>query len=1029
MTSSPSSYKPKGAIAWMAANPVAANICLAILIVGGFFVSRMVKQEVFPEFDLGIVSVSVPYPGASPEEVESGIILAIEEAVQGLEGIDEIRSIAYEGVAAVEIEALDGADIDKLSREVENEINAITTFPDDAEDPKVTTSGHKREVISCAIYGEVGEHVLNDRAEELRYALLAHPLITQVDVSETRPHEIRIEVPQATLRRYHLTLSAIASRIRNASMDRPGGSLKTDGGEILVRMSERKESALEYGRIPIISQADGSRVLLKDMAGIKEGFSDTVHASFFNGKPAVILEVYRVGDQKPIEIAQAVKDVMATYKAGLPQGIQVDLVRDLSDIFKQRASLLTKNAIIGLILVFVLLALFLDLGLSFWVSMGIPASILGSFLILPWFGFSINMVTMFAFIVTLGIVVDDAIVVGENVYYNRQQGMPPLNAAITGTREIFVPVTFSILTNLVAFVPLFFVPGFMGKVFKMIPLVVIAVLSLSLFESLFILPSHLAHPLRRTSKKKARGRSFSKAFSAFVENRYGPFIATCIQHRYMVFALCLWLLIVTIGFIKSGRMGLEMFPKVESDYAYVTVTLPYGSSEKAVYDIHDKLVASAQKVIEENGGETLSQGLLTQINENMITARLILTPPKIRPISTQTLTELWREKTGPLAGIESASFQSDRGGPGSGKGLTIELSHRDTDVLQRASVDLAEVLREFPNASDIDDGSASGKAQYDFTLLPLGEHMGFQADDVAVQIRNAFYGAEAQRLQRGRNEVKVMVRLPESERETEHTLETMLLMSSQGKEALLRDIVRMEKGRAYTSIVRREGKRVSSVTADVTPRSMAGLIVNEITEDQLPALMKTYPGLTYSFQGRQAEMGESMASLRRGLLLALLVIFCLLAIPLKSYVQPLLIMACIPFGIVGAVIGHLALGYSLSIMSMFGLVALSGVVVNDSLVLIDFINRKVASGMETAQAVQAAGIHRFRPIILTTLTTFGGLSPMIFENSRQARFLIPMAISLGFGIMFATLITLILVPILYMILEDVKSLFAVTRHQ
>lgn len=1024
MTSSPSSAKPRGAIAWMASNHVAANICLALLVVGGFFVSRMVKQEVFPEFDMGVVSVTVAYPGASPEEVESGIILAIEEAVQGLEGVDEIRSIAYEGVAAVEIEALDGADIDKLSREVENEINAITTFPDDAEDPKVTSSGHKHEVISYAIHGHVDEQVLNDRAEELREALLADPMITQVELSETRPHEIRVEVPQATLRRYHLTLADIASRIKNASMDRPGGSLKTDGGEIMVRMSERKESAREYGRIPIITQSDGSRVLLSDIARIEEGFSDTVQSAFFNGEPSVLIEVYRVGDQKPIEIAQAVKNVVATYQAGLPQGIHADLVRDLSDVFKQRASLLTKNAIFGLVLVFILLMVFLDLRLSFWVTMGIPASVLGSFLILPMFGFSINMITMFAFIVTLGIVVDDAIVVSENIYYNTQAGMSPLTAAITGTSEIYVPVTYSVLTNLVAFVPLFFVPGFMGKVFKMIPLVVIAVLCISLFESLFILPAHLGHPFKRKSDGTPKTSSFSKAFTSFVENRYGTFVAAALRNRYIVLALCLAILIITIGYIASGRMGLETFPKVESDYAYATVTLPYGSSEKAVYAIHDKLVAAAKKVIEENGKDKLSEGILTQINENVITARMILTPPSVRPIHTQKVTDLWRTETGPLAGIESASYESDRGGPGSGKGLTIELSHRDTDILKRASGDLAEALSEFPSASDIDDGSASGKAQYDFTLLPLGEYLGFQADEVARQVRNAFYGSEAQRLQRGRNEVKVIVRLPQSERETEHTLETMLVKSPQGTEALLSDIVQMEKGRAYTSIVRRAGKRISSVTADVTPRSKAGLIVNELMSSKLPELVKTYPGLSYSFQGRQAEMQESMASLRNGLLLALLAIFCLLAIPLKSYIQPILIMSSIPFGLVGAVIGHLVLGYSLSIMSMFGLVALSGVVVNDSLVMIDFINRKVAAGLGLAQAVQAAGIHRFRPIMLTTLTTFGGLSPMIFESSRQARFMIPMAISLGFGILFATLITLVFVPVLYMILEDVKSLFS-----
>lgn len=1026
------SNNPGGPIAWMASNPVAANIFMAILIIGGLIIAPRVKQEVFPEFDMGIVRVSVAYPGASPDEVESGIILAIEEAVQNIEGISEIRSTASEGFASVEIEAIDGIDVDKMSRDVEGEINAITSFPEDAEDPRVATVNHKHEVISYAIYGDLDGIILNERAEELRDTLLSNPMITQVDISETRSHEIQINVSQDTLRRYSLSISDIAGRIKNASMDLPGGSLKTDAGEILVRMNERKEMARQYEQIPIIIQNDGSRILLRDIAHIQEGFSDSVQSAFFNGSPAVIVEVYRVGDQKPIEIADAAKTVMAEYQAGLPDGIHVSLVRDASDIFKQRANLLTTNAYIGLALVFILLTLFLDMRLSFWVSMGIPASILGSFLFLPLFGFSINMISMFAFIVTLGIVVDDAIVVSENIFYNRQHGMSSLQAAIHGTREICVPVTFSILTNLVAFIPLFFVPGFIGKVFRAIPIVVISVLSISLIESLFILPAHLGHE-RKKNKGNNQGsgkekKTFSKAFTSFVENRYGPFIAMAIEHRYIVFALCLSGLFITFGFIKSGRMGMELFPRVESDYAYVTATLPYGSSEKSVFAIHDKLVKAAHEVIDENGKDRLSNGLLTRIKENVITARLILTPPTIRPVSTQVVTDAWRKKTGPLSGIESVAFQSDRGGPGSGKSLTIELSHRDTVILRSASEELAQAIAEFPNASDIDDGSASGKRQYDFTLLPLGEHLGFQASDVARQIRNAFYGSEARRLQRGRNEIKVMVRLPEDERISEHTLETMILRSPQGNEAQLSDIVRMEKGRAYTAIERRDGKRISNVTADITPRSKSGLIVDELKAGMLPDLVQKYPGLSYSFEGRQAEMQDSISSLIRGLLMALLAIFCLLAIPLKSYFQPILIMSCIPFGLVGAVVGHIVLGYSLSVMSLFGLVALSGVVVNDSLVLIDYTNRKVASGLPLAQAVQAAGIHRFRPIILTTLTTFGGLSPMIFETSRQAKFLIPMAISLGFGIMFATAITLVLLPILYMIHEDIKRLFLTAKE-
>jgi multidrug efflux pump subunit AcrB len=657
--------------------------------------------------------------------------------------------------------------------------------------------------------------------------------------------------------------------------------------------------------------------------------------------------------------------------------------------------------------------------------MGIPASILGSFLILPFFGFSINMISMFAFIVTLGIVVDDAIVVGENIFHYRQGGMPYLDAAIQGATEIAMPVTFSILTNVVAFIPLFFIPGFLGKIFRMIPAVVIAVLAISLVESLFVLPSHLGHlKHKKSTNKKSIFRlqeNFSYAFSRFIEIHYGDFIKKTLKNRYVVLALAIAILICTIAYVKSDRMGMVMFPKSESNYAYVTVSLPYGSPEIKAQSILNRLVEGANRVIEKNGGEKLTRGVLARIDENVVSARIILTPPEQRPIGTQKVTDLWREEVGQLSGVESVSFQSDRGGPGHGKSLTVELSHRDADTLTRASEDLAEELSTFPNAKDIDDGSASGKLQYDFFMLPEGERLGFTASEVALKIRHALYGAEVQRLQRGRDEVKVIVRLPEIERNAEFTLEDMVIQSPSGVETPLSDIVRRESGRAYTSIIRRNGKRISSVEADIMPASETGLVVKELKAGILPKLAQKYPALSYSFEGRQADMKESIASLINGLMMSLIVIFCLLAIPLRSYLQPLLIMACIPFGIVGAFIGHLLLGYSLSVMSLFGVVALSGVVVNDSLVLIDCANKKKLGDMTPFEAIHSAGIQRFRPIMLTTITTFGGLAPMIFETSRQAKFLIPMAISLGFGILFATLITLVLVPVLYMILEDFKA--------
>ena len=1028
MNNNTSLVRPKGAIAWMAGNSVASNLLMIVLLVGGLIIGVQVKQEVFPEFSIDVVNVTVSYPGASPEEVERGIVLAVEEAIQGLDGVDEIKSTASEGLARISVEAVEGADVRQLAMDIEADVDAITSFPDEAERPMVAVASRRRDVASFALYGDQDERVLREKAEELRDMLLQDPNITQVELEGVRDFEIHVEIPQENLRRYGLTMADVATRISQASVELPGGSLKTKGGEILVRMRERRDLAREYARMPIITHQDGSQVLLEDLAEIREGFSDSDRYATFNGHRAVMVEVYRVGYQTPIQVADAAKAKVDEFKAGLPRGINVDLVRDHSDVFKQRADLLLNNGYLGLSLVFILLALFLEIRLAFWVSMGIPISFLGAFLLLPLADFSINMISMFAFIVTLGIVVDDAIVVGENIHYHRQTGMPYLDAAIHGAREIAMPVCFSVTTNIVAFMPLYFIPGVMGKIFGVIPVVVVTVFAVSLIESLLILPAHLGHQKDRPPRGligwvTRRQQAFSRAFTRFVEDYYGPLLRRVLNQRYLALALGILCLAVTGGYVKSGRMGLEMFPKVESDYAYVTATLPYGVAPAKTAAVQKRLVDAARKVVNEKGGDRLSTGIFAQVDDNVVKIRVFLTSPDIRPISTAELTEAWRRKVGEIPGLESLAFESDRGGPGSGKSLTVELSHRSVATLDAASKKLAQDLAYYPRLKDIDDGSAQGKEQFDFKMRPEGERMGLQAKEVALQVRHAFYGTTALKLLRGRNEVTVRVRLPEAERASEYGLENLMVRAKSGNEALLRNVVTMERGRAYTTIGRRAGRRIVSVTADVVPRSMTNTVASSLKKDVLPQLVKDYPGLTWSFEGRQAETQESLDSLMGGLLMALLGIYAMLAIPFRSFTQPFIIMTCIPFGFVGVVLGHLIMGYPLSVMSLFGLVALAGVVVNDSLVMVDFANRRRAAGMDRMDAIRQSGIQRFRPIMLTTLTTFGGLAPMIFETSRQARFMVPMAISLGFGILFATFITLLLVPILYMVLEDALDIF------
>jgi multidrug efflux pump subunit AcrB len=1025
----------RGAIAWMAGHSVTANLLMLVLLIGGAIFALKVKKEVFPDFDLDMINITVPYPGASPEEVERGILLAIEEAIVDFEGIKNLTSKAQEGAGWITVEILEGENIQQVFQDVQNEVDRITSFPEEAEEPQVVVAKRKRYAVSLALFGDQNERVLRELAEEVRDRLLQDPGITQVELVGVRQPQISIEVSQNALRRYSLTLGEIAQKIRETSVELPGGAIKAESGDVLVRIKDRRDYAREFARIPIITTEEGTRLLLEDLAVITDGFEETDNFATFNGKPAVMIEVYRVGDQTPTSISRAVeKQVKRLNRQVLPDGVFLEIRNDLSKIYQQRMNLLIRNGLLGLCLVFILLAVFLEARLAFWVSLGIPISFLGSMLILPGMGISINMVSMFAFIVTLGIVVDDAIVVGENIYYHRQSGLSWLEAAVDGAKEIAMPITFSVLTNMVAFMPMLFVPGFMGKVFRQIPIVVVSVFTISLIESLFILPAHIGHKKAHINKGPMRWlhdrqQQFGRFFTRMVGTRYGPFLDFSLRFRYVTVSIGFAVLIIAVGFVKSGRMGFELFPKVESDYAKVTAYLPFGTAFQKTLNVQENLVGAARKVVAENGGDLLSEGIFSVIDGNRAEVRVYLTPPKTRPISTARLTDLWRQAAGFIAGLESIKFESDAGGPGSGAAISVELSHRDVRVLEKAGGELAEALSFYPEIQDIDDGFSPGKQQIDFKITPEGRSLGLTSQDVARQVRHAYYGAEALRQQRGRNEIKVMVRLPRSERVSEFNLEEMILRTPSGAEIPLREAVSLERGRAYTTIDRRDGKRIITVSADARPRSKAGLILQSMKTDILPDLQGKYSGLTFSFEGRQADRRESLQSLMKGMIMALMVIYAMLAVPFNSYIQPAIIMISIPFGIVGAVVGHLIMGYSLSIISMFGIVALSGVVVNDSLVLIDFANRKQQAGLYKHDAVRQAAIHRFRPVLLTTLTTFGGLAPMIFETSRQARFLIPMAISLGFGILFATLITLVLVPCIYLIVEDIRKLAGTVEAQ
>ncbi len=1023
----------KGIIRWFALHSVAANLLMFVCLFGGLLFMTRIPQEVMPDFSLDTITVTTMYAGASPSEIESGVLLAIEDSISGLTGVDEVTATAKEGKGVVIIDVIDGQNIQKLSEDVQRAINRITTFPVDADKPQVAILETKRRVISMALYGDAPQKVLHELAEQFRDELIQDPHVTRVELEGVRPLQISINVSQENLRRYRLSLSEIANRVREASLDLPSGSVKTESGEILIRMKERKLWGEEFAKISIINSANGSHVLLGDIAHIDDSYQDSNYSTSFNDKPAVMLQVYRVGKETPVEVSDAVKAHIENVD--LPKGIAAEIRYDASVDYQSRMDFLMNDSLEGLVLVIIALGIFLELRLALWVMIGIPIAFFGSFLILPFLGASLNMVSMFAFMIALGIVVDDAIVIGENAYHYRQQGMEPMAAVIRGTQEMIVPVTFSILINIATFSPLLFIPGEIGKIFYVIPLVIISVFIMSLVESLFILPNHLG---QLAEDYQPRGlwawifhhqQRFSRAFMHWVRLSFGRFLDNSLKHRYLTILVALLLIIIVFSYVISGRMGMTLFPKTEADYANVVVTLPFGTPVEKTQAIANQISESARRVIAKTpNGDLLLKGIFSEIaKKGSYTAevRIYLALPEVREkiMSTDQFTNKWRDETGELVGVESLIFESDSGGAGSGAAMTIELNHRDLNVLQAASRELAETLRGYSIVKDVDEGFSGGKQQLDFTILPEGKSLGLTAQNVARQVRNAFYGVEVLREQRGRNELKIMVRLPESERKFAQDIENLLIWTPTGKELPLRDVVKVERSHTDTEINRRNGRRNIQVKADVIPRSKAGDITNDLKMTEIPRLQKKYAGLEISFEGRQADMVESMSSLKTNFIFAMFVVYLLLAIPFKSYTLPFIVMVSIPFSVIGAVIGHVIMGYDLSVLSLFGIVALAGVVVNDSLILIDhaIFLRNTSPEKTAREIILKAVTQRFRQIVLTTLTTFGGLAPMIMETSRQAKTLIPMAISIGFGSIFATLITLILIPSLYVVIDDVKQ--------
>ncbi len=1048
----------KNAIEWFARNSVAANLLMVLIMGGGIFLASSIRMEVFPEFSSDMINVSMIYLGAAPEEVEEAVCIRIEEAVVGLDGIERITSTASENSGVVNIEIAPGADTRKLLDDVKARVDAITTFPVETEKPVIREITNRRQVINVAISGPTDEKTLKTIGEQVRDDIATIPGITQVDLVSTRPYEIAIEVSENDLRRYNLTFGEIAMAVRRFSLDLPGGAIRTQGGEILLRTKGQAYRGKEFESLVLRSRPDGTHLRLGDVATVIDGFAETDQSAQFDAEPTVIVQVYRVGDQNALDITQKVKAYINEAQQRLPDGIKLTVWADYSRILNDRLELMLYNGRMGFILVFIALTMFLRLRLAFWVALGIPISFLGAIGLMPFFDASINMISLFAFIVVLGIVVDDAVIVGENIYRHYQMGKRGLRAAIDGAQEVYVPVIFAILTSIAAFSPLLTVEGNMGKIMKLIPQIVILTLIFSLIESLFILPAHLAHakidPKKDGDPPRKRAivtlwqrvqNSVADGLLTAVDRYYRPFLEWALQWRYLTIAASVATLFLTVGLVGGGWIKFVFFPPVEADRVAAMLTMPQGTPAEVTETAVRHLEASARQLQREIEGEnsgSVFRHVLATVGEQPYRAaqgpptgnaasfssahlgevNIELVPSENRNIGSEEIARRWRELTGTIPDAVELTYSSSLFS--SGEAINIQFSGPDYGELRKVAEKFKSALDDYPGVFDIADSFRPGKEEVKLSLTRQAETLGITLADLARQVRQAFYGEEAQRIQRGRDDIRVMVRYPESERRSLGNLEDMRIRTPSGGEVPFSIAARAELGRGYASIRRADRQRVINVTADVDISiANANEIIADCTRTVLPQILAEHPRVRYDFEGQQREQTEMLQGLANSFVIALLIIYILLAIPFKSYAQPLIVMGAIPFGIVGAVWGHVALGFDLSLLSAFGIVALTGVVVNDSLVMVDFINKQREKGHALSDALREAGAVRFRPILLTSVTTFLGLTPLLLEKSLQAQFLVPMAISLGFGVIFATVITLLLVPITYYILEDIINAF------
>ena len=1031
-----------GLIGWFVRNPVAANLLMVVLLIGGLLMAGNLRTQVFPTIRPGIVTVSVPYPGATPAEVEEGVTRRVEEAVLGIDGVKRVSSTASENIGSVTIELADFADKLLVKDDVQSAVERLADFPpENAERETVSAPKPTGGVVTLVVVGNVTPLELRQAAEQLERELLTRNGISLVSLAGDRDYEISIEVSEDNLQKYGLSIDDVSRAVRAGSLDLAGGSIETQSGEYLLRTNQRRLTGDGFETIVIRNLEDGAQILLGDIATVRDGFTRDPLKNTYNGRPAIFVEVSRAEAEDIITVKAAVDAFMESYTP--PEGIEVIEFRNQTSILEERINLLLRNALFGFALVFLFLVLMLDLKLAFWVCIGIATAFMGGFMLFGAAGVTITMVSLFGLIIVLGLVVDDAIVIGENIDAEIANGKSGARAAIDGVRGVLSPVLGGVMTTVAAFSPLLVVGGTFGDITRAIPLVVICVLIVSLIEAFLILPSHLSH-----------GRPWSRGPVLAIQSRVAKRINWVSEHvvrngvrfvgkwRYATLGAATAFYILCMSLVSSGLVKFVFFPNIEGNDISATLVMPEGTpferTEAAILELSEAAFKVAERVKEERGedlflsiaetiGGNTAQGGGPIGNagfssaENVGQVQIELIPFGTRRMSASEIERAWRDEVGRIEGAERLTFTASIGGFGSD--VEFELAHADEATLIEASDRLKAEIERLPGANQIEDSFDLGKRQLLFELTNAGRAAGLTPSDVARQVRQTFFGEEVQRIQRGREEVRVFVRYPETARQSLQTLNEMRIRLPDGSSVPLYTVAETSESRAYSSINRINGRRVVTVTADIDEAISTPAIANEqLLSRVFPELDAAYPGLNWAQAGASREQSEDLASLGQAFIIVLLVIFALVATQLRSYIQPLAIIVAIPLGVAGAVLGHFVLGYPLSFVSIFGIVALAGVAVNASVVLVDLYNQYRGDGQDPVTAAANASARRFRPILLTTLTTALGLGPLLLETSPQAQFLIPMGVSLGFGIVISGIMVLFVTPAVTLVIEDIRNL-------